>query len=103
MQYHILSNKWGAVYLRGKARFLFCVAAQVGLADGLVSQQFLAGAFQGDAAGLHHVAHVGNLQGHVGVLLDEQDGDALAVDLLDDLKDALDHDGGQAPERARPS
>ena len=34
----------------GKRTFLFCVAAQVGLADGLVGQQLLAGAFQGDAA-----------------------------------------------------
>ena len=35
------------------------------------------------------------MQRHVGVLLDEKDSDALLVDLLDDLKDPLDHQRSQ--------
>jgi hypothetical protein len=38
---------------------------------------------------------MGELEGPVGVLLDEEDGDAGAVDLLDHLEDGLDHPGRQ--------
>ena len=69
--------------------------ALIGLLHVLVFQQIPAGAGKGDATGLQYIAQVRDLQGHVGVLLDEQHGDPLLVDLLDDLKDPLDHQGGQ--------
>ena len=69
--------------------------AQIGLLHVLIDQQLLAGAGHGDPAGLQHVAHVRGLQGHVGVLLDEEDGDPPLVDLLNDPEDLPDHQGGQ--------
>ena len=53
---------------------------QISLLHRLVGEQFPAGAGEGDASGLQNVANVGNLQGHVGVLLDEQNGHALLVE-----------------------
>ena len=44
---------------------------------------------QDDASRLEHVAPLGNGQGHVGVLLHQQDGDPLAVEILDDLERLL--------------
>ena len=48
-----------------------------------------------DLAGLKHVAAVGDLEGHAGVLLDEEDRRALPVHLLDDREHLLDEDRGQ--------
>ena len=49
------------------------VLAEVGLAHGLVAAQRLGRVGQGDLARAEHVAAVGDLQRHEGVLLDEQD------------------------------
>ena len=48
---------------------------------------FFARAGERDASGRHDVGGVGDLERHVRVLLDEQNGYALVVDLTDDLKD----------------
>jgi hypothetical protein len=64
-----------------------------------ITQQLLAGAGEGDAAGFHDVAEVGDLEGHVGVLLDEEDGEALLVDFADDVEDTADDDGGKTQGR----
>ena len=39
------------------------------------------------------------MKGHIGVLLNEQDGHALAIDLLDDVEDALHYQRGEAERR----
>src|ERR671917_1086071 len=70
--------------------------AQVRLADLRVLAQLLGGGGVDDGAGLQDVAAGGDLEGDVRVLLDEEDGGALGVDLLDDVEDALDEDGSQA-------
>ena len=55
------------------------------------------GVFHHDAAVFQHVAVVGGVQRHVGVLLDQQNGGAaLAVDAHHDLEDLLGQLGGQA-------
>ena len=54
---------------------------------------------EGDPAGLHDVAEIGGFQRHIGVLLDKQHRHALLVDLLDDLKYALDDDGRKSQRR----
>ena len=52
-------------------------AAQVRLADVLVAQQVDSGVFQGDLAGLQHIATVGDLQRLVGILLHQEHSHAL--------------------------
>ena len=49
-----------------------------------------------DAAVLHHVVAVGHGGGEMEVLLDQQDGEAAALELADDLADAL-HDHRRQP------
>src|SRR4030095_7297341 len=67
------------------------------------------GARQHDAAGFQHVAPVGDAQRHRGVLLDQQDRGALAVDRADRVEDLLDqhrsqsHRGLIQQQQARPS
>ena len=64
-------------------------AAQIGFFHCLVLQQLLAGAGGDDLACLQHIAPVGHGQGHLGVLLHQQDGGAVLVQVLDDLNDLL--------------
>ena len=52
-----------------------------------------------DLALLHQEELVGDLQRHVRVLLDHEDGDAVAVQLLDDVEDPLDDQRRQAHRR----
>ena len=74
--------------------------AEIEFLDVLVLQQALAGIVHHDAADFEHVAVVGGLERHVGVLLDEQDGDAaLAVDAADDVEDLLHQLRRQAERR----
>src|SRR5882757_7402231 len=55
--------------------------AEIEFLDVFLLEEPGAGIGHDDAPDLQHVAKVGGLQGHVGVLLDQQDGDAaLAVD-----------------------
>src|ERR687886_195096 len=63
--------------------------AQIRFAHLRVFAQLLGGGRLYDSAGLEDVAVGGDLQGDVGVLLDEQDGRALFVDLLDGMEDSL--------------
>ena len=60
--------------------------------DRLVVEQFLACAFHGQPSRFKHVGRVRRVKCHVCVLLDQEDCDALVVDLLDDIKDALYHE-----------
>jgi len=52
---------------------------EVGLFDGGVLEEVASGAGQGDGACLEHVAPVGDLEGLVGHLLDEQDPDHVVL------------------------
>ena len=54
-----------------------------------------------DAPGLEHVAAVGDLERVVGVLLDEQDRDALAVDLARSSRRSAGPGSARSPSRAR--
>src|SRR5690606_16575812 len=61
--------------------------AEVELLDVVLLAQAVATVVHHDAAALEHVAVVGHVEGHVGVLLHQQDGGAaLAVDADDDLE-----------------
>src|SRR5687768_14007491 len=75
------------------------VDPKVDLADHFVLEEVVSGVVQYSAAGLQDVATMSDLEGHEGVLLDEQDRRALAVDLLKRLKDHLDHRRRQSHRR----
>src|SRR5262245_10673138 len=73
---------------------------QIELAHVLVFTELVAGAFQHDAAGLQNVAVVRGLECHVGVLLDQQHGDALlGIEAMDDAEDLLGQDRRQTERR----
>ncbi len=59
-------------------------------------QEVLSGAGEDDLADFHDVAVVGQGERGLGVLLDEQDGGALGLELLDGGHDFLHHDRGEA-------
>src|SRR6202022_2070119 len=61
-----------------------------------ISPKRRAGAAQQDAASLHDVGPIRDLEGAQRVLLDQQDRDAIPVDPLDDLEDGVHHLGGEA-------
>src|SRR3990167_6576061 len=64
--------------------------AEVELLDVLLLAQAIAAIFHDDAAVLQHIAVVRGVEGHVGVLVDQQDGGAaLAVDSPHDLENLL--------------
>src|SRR5688500_3320554 len=69
--------------------------AKVRPADFGVFRELGGCAFGHDGAGLQDVAAVGDGEGHGGVLLDEQDRGAEAVDVHDGVEDLLDEDRGQ--------
>src|SRR4051794_36212030 len=68
--------------------------AEVGRTDPVVGEQLLARAGEHDLAGLQDVAAAGQPQGLGGVLLDDQHGDSLGVDLPDDVEDLPDDQRG---------
>src|SRR5260221_1259914 len=72
--------------------------AEVGAREGGRAEQLLAGAGLHDRAGLEDVRAVCDLERLRRVLLDEEDRDALRVDLADDLEVRLDEDRRE-PER----
>ena len=73
------------------------LSAEVGGFELRVGAEFRARALADDMAGFQDVAVGGDFQGEIGVLLDEQDGDALgAVDLHDLFKNRGDEARGDA-------
>ena len=78
---------------------LLLAFTQIGLFNGLIRQQLFSGAELGDGSGLQYISKVRHLQRHVGVLLDEQDGDAFLVNGADDVKDSLHHQRRQTQRR----
>lgn len=72
-------------------------AAEIGAAHLGVGAEGGGIVLEDDAAGLHDIAAVGHFEGEIGVLFDEQDGDAaLAIDLGDLLEDGFDEQRGDA-------
>ena len=69
-------------------------AAQICFADLDVVGELSGLALHLDRAGLQNISAVGDLQGHLCVLLHQQHGHAVAVDLADDLEDFLDQQRG---------
>src|SRR5262249_35650737 len=67
--------------------------AQVRSANLGIDGELGGGPLEGDAARFQHVAAPGDGQRHRGILLDEENGDAPAVDGEDRLEDLLDEDG----------
>jgi len=75
----------------------FCSAAEVGGLEFGTGAKVFAEAFHRDAAGLEHVRVVGDFEGEIGVLLDEQEGDsAIAVYLDNFFEDRADQTGREA-------
>src|SRR5262245_45843440 len=71
---------------------LAALAAEIELLDVGMAAQALGGAVEHDAAVLHHIAVVGDLERHRRTLLDDQDGDAeLAPDLGEPAQHVLHH------------
>src|SRR5204863_8826480 len=66
--------------------------AEVRLLYVLVLLQLLGVVGERDRSCLQYVAPAGDVEGHQGVLLDEEDRRPLRVDLADDLEDPLDED-----------
>src|SRR5215468_435385 len=60
---------------------------QIGSPDIGVLRQLDGGSFESNGAGLEHIATVGDGERHGGVLLDEQNGHALTVDVEDRVED----------------
>src|SRR5262245_60185572 len=76
---------------------LAAAAAEIEFLDVGMAAQALGGAVEHDAAVLHHIAVVRDLERHRRALLDDQDGDAeLASDLGEPAQKILDHDRGEA-------
>src|SRR5438309_5038067 len=72
--------------------------AEVELADVVVAAQLGGRTVEDDPAVLHDVAVIRDAQGHLGVLLDEQERrPPLLVDLADDVED-LAHEERREPE-----
>ena len=69
---------------------------QIRLSDLWILAQFFGGGGVDDLPRLQDVAAGGDLEGDVGVLLDEEDSGPLLVYLADDLEDALHEDGREA-------
>ena len=89
----------GALVYAGLAGDRSDVAAEVGGLDRRVLGELGAGALADDLARLEDVGAVGPLERLGGVLLDEQHGGALLVDLRDDVEDLLDELGRQPHRR----
>src|SRR5262245_19946018 len=76
---------------------LATAAAEIEFLDVGMAVQALGGAVEHDAAVLHHVAVVRDLERHRRALLDDQDGDTeLAPDLGEPAQQVLDHHRGEA-------
>src|SRR5262249_49112226 len=73
--------------------------AQVGLLHPRVGSHVRGRPFQSDRARLEHVGSVRVLQRGVGVLLDEENGSPLPVNLFDRLENRMDQNGRETQRR----
>src|SRR5262245_26406549 len=89
---HVGPSSFGYPVTRSGARSL----AKIGPTDVGILAQLGGAAGQHDRAGLQHVAAMGDLERHRRVLLDQQNGRALSVDVHDRREDLLDEHRCQA-------
>src|SRR3954447_18649417 len=88
------------VFERNKGELLSLIGlAKIRLSHLFVPEKRLRFVRECHLAGLEDVAAARHLERHHRVLLDEQDGRALLVDLHDRLEDALDEDRGEPHRR----
>ena len=83
--------------------FLFALTPEIGFLHASVVQKLLARILQDDAARLQHVAVMRGAQRGVGVLLDQQNGDALLRSAAGWYRKSPSPPAAQAPATARPS
>lgn len=88
---HLIYLNIGSHILSGVSPPLF---AQISFANVIRLKQLLGGARRNHASGLKNNPLMRDLKRLKGVLFDQKDGFALAVDLLNNLKDALNDLGG---------
>ena len=87
---HVATHRFQAAFGQ------FESTAQIGVLDIRVFQKILACVVQANLAGFQYVAPVSQIQRLVGILLDQEDGDAFLAKLADDLENLLDHQRCQA-------
>src|SRR5436190_24176789 len=66
---------------------------QIGLPHAVVREQFRPGALEHGASRLHDIGAIGDLQRGMGVLLDQEDRDALRLELLHRTENLGDKEG----------
>src|SRR5262245_27563425 len=64
---------------------------EIGALDDLILRQLTGHPFEGDAPLLHQIELMRHLERHVGVLLHQEDGGAVAIELVDDAEDLSDN------------
>ena len=75
------------------------LAAQISLLNFFVGQQVLSGIGQNDLTGLHNVATISSVQSDLGVLLNEQDGSTVLIDIGNSAEDLLGDQRSQTQRR----
>jgi hypothetical protein len=95
----LLSGMQDVAAQRSPAAFSARVSSKIGALHGLVLQKSLAVLAENDPPRLQNIAGVGDLKRHESVLLDEQNSDAAAPDLLDRIEDLIDEDGSETHAR----
>src|SRR5215213_6726287 len=78
---------------------LVSLLAEVGLTHHVVAEELATSAGEDDLAGLDHVASAGHRQGFEGILLDQEHGRALAIDVLDNLEDRVNQNRRETKRR----
>ena len=69
---------------------------QIGFDDLWVIQQIDGFTFQGYITGFEDITVVSHGESHLGILFDEKDTGALRIDILDDVENLFDQNGGKA-------
>ena len=77
----------------------FPLHPQIRFLHGGIREELVGGVFHDDAAVFHDIGAVGDTERLVGVLLDEENGGAVGIDLLDDGENLLDDDRREAEGR----
>ena len=64
-------------------RLLTLGLSEISFFDGFIGKKLGSRTLHGDASGFHNIGLIGNFECHVRVLLNEENRDALAVNLTD--------------------
>ena len=68
-------------------RNIYRLYPQKGFSKDIAVKQFLPAAFADNPAGLQHISPVGQIKGFADILLHQQDGDALGLELAHCIED----------------